>query len=228
MGFWHDSLYTPLLNFLMFLYAGPAFGNLGVAIIELTVVLRLVLLPLSVLDERNRFRYEKLDRRIEEIERDFKGDHVMRKEKIRELLRTNKVNYWSKVIVLGVQLMVLILLYQVFIGGIRFTSQEVLYSWVSTPIAVNTYFFGFDLSERSLFWSGIVAALLFMQIYTVQKQREHLVTKSDVMYLFLLPLFTLVILFVLPMVKALFILTSMIVTMVIFAARKIFFKVDPL
>lgn len=228
MGFWHDSLYTPLLNFLMFLYAGPAFGNLGLAVIELTVVLRLILLPLSILDERNRFRYEKLDRRIEEIERDFKADHVMRKEKIRELLRAHKVNYWSKVIVIGAQLMVLILLYQVFIGGIRFTSQEVLYSWVTAPIAVNTYFFGFDLAERSLFWSGIVAALLFMQIYTVQKQREHLVTKSDVMYLFLLPLFTLVILFVLPMVKALFILTSMIVTMVIFAARKILFKVDPL
>lgn len=228
MGFWHDSLYTPLLNFLMFLYAGPAFGNLGIAVIELTVVLRLVLLPLSILDERNRFRYEKLDRRIEEIERDFKADHVMRKEKIRELLRAHKVNYWSKVIVLGAQLMVLILLYQVFIGGIRFTSQEILYSWVAAPIAVNTYFFGFNLAERSLFWSGIVAALLFMQIYTVQKQREHLVTKSDVMYLFLLPLFTLVILFMLPMVKALFILTSMIVTMVIFAARKILFKVDPL
>lgn len=228
MEFWHDSLYTPLLNFLMFLYAGPAFGNLGIAVIELTVVLRLVLLPLSILDERNRFRYEKLDRRIEEIERDFKADHVMRKEKIRELLRAHKVNYWSKVIVLGAQLMVLILLYQVFIGGIRFTSQEILYSWVAAPIAVNTYFFGFNLAERSLFWSGIVAALLFMQIYTVQKQREHLVTKSDVMYLFLLPLFTLVILFMLPMVKALFILTSMIVTMVIFAARKILFKVDPL
>lgn len=228
MEFWHDLLYTPLLNFLMFLYAGPAFGNLGVAVIELTIVLRLVLLPLSILDERNRFRYEKLDRRIEEIERDFKGDHVMRKDKIRQLLRTHKVNYWSKVIVLGAQLMVLILLYQVFIGGIKFTSQEILYSWVAAPFSVNTHFFGFDLSERSMFWSGIVAALLFMQIYTVQKQREHLVTKSDVMYLFLLPLFTLIILTLLPMVKALFVLTSMIVTMVIFAIRKIFFRVEPL
>ncbi|MFC1702962.1 YidC/Oxa1 family membrane protein insertase [Patescibacteria group bacterium] len=228
MEIWHDIFYTPLLNFLMFLYAGPAFGNLGIAVIELTIVLRLVLLPLSILDERNRFRYEKLDRRIEEIERDFKGDHVMRKDKIRELLRTHKVNYWSKVIVLGVQLMVLILLYQVFIGGIRFTSQEVLYSWVAAPFAVNTHFVGFDLSESSMFWAGIVATLLFMQIYTVQKQREHLVTKSDVMYLFLLPLFTLIILSLLPMVKALFVLTSMIVTMVIFAIRKIFFRVEPL
>ena len=227
MEFWHDSLYTPLLNFLIFLYAGPAFGNLGVAVIELTVVLRLVLLPFSLLDERNRFRYEKLDRRIDEIERDFKGDHVMRKEKIRELLKTHKVNYWSKVLVLGIQLVVLILLYQVFIGGIRFTSQEVLYSWVAAPFVVNTHFIGFDLAEKSFFWSGIVAALLFMQTYTVQKQREHLVTKSDVMYLFLLPLFTFVILSLLPMVKALFVLTSMVITMVIFAARKLFFKVDP-
>ena len=66
--FWHDYLYTPLLNFLFFLYSGPAFGNLGVAVIELTVLLRTVLLPLTILEERSRYRFEKLNRRFESIE----------------------------------------------------------------------------------------------------------------------------------------------------------------
>ena len=48
--FWHDYLYTPLLNFLIFLYSGPAFGNLGVAVIELTVLLRTVLLERGAKD----------------------------------------------------------------------------------------------------------------------------------------------------------------------------------
>jgi len=228
MEFWHDYLYTPLLNFLMFLYAGPAFGNLGVAVIELTIALRFVLLPLSILDERNRFRFEKLDRRIQEIERDFKADQVLKKEKIRELLKEQKVNYWSKVLVLGVQLLVLILLYQVFLGGIRFTSHEELYSWVATPIVVNTTFLGFDLAARSLLWPGIVGGLLFAEIYTVQKQREHLVTRSDVMYLFLFPALSFVVLWMLPMVKSVFVLTSMLFTMLIFGVRKAIFKVEPL
>jgi hypothetical protein len=45
------------------------------------------------------------------------------------------------------------------------------------------------------------------------------------MYLFTFPLFTLVLLGLLPMVKALFILTSMLFTMLVFAIRKAFFKV---
>lgn len=225
--FWHDFLYTPLLNFLIFLYNGPAFGNMGVAIVELTVILRFALLPLSILDERNRYRYEKLDRRVEEIERDFKDDHIRRKEKIRELLKEHKVNYWSKVFLLGIQFIVLVLLYQVFVSGVKFTKYEILYSWVGAPDAVNTMFLGFDLSQRSWFWAGIVAVLLFVNTYTVQKQREHLVTKSDVTYLVLFPLFTLVILGVLPMVKSVFVLTSMIFTMVIFGLRKTFFRLPP-
>ncbi len=222
---WHDYLYTPLLNFLIFLYNGPAFGNLGVAIIELTILLRLLLLPLSILDERNRYRFERLDRYVQTIKQDFKDDQIKMKEKVRELLRQHKVNYWSKVGLLGIQLLVLVLLYQVFVGGIEFTKHEELFSWVQIPEKINTFFLGFDIGKRSMFWAAIVAALLFTKIYTEQKQRVHLVTKSDIMYLFTFPLFTFVILAVLPMVKALFILTTMIFTMVVFGLRKALFKV---
>jgi hypothetical protein len=47
------------------------------------------------------------------------------------------------------------------------------------------------------------------------------------MYLMFFPIFTLVVLFMLPMVKALFVLTSMLFTMAIFGIRKTFFKVPP-
>lgn len=224
---WHDFLYTPLLNFLFFLYSGPAFGNLGVAVIELTVLLRLALMPFTVLEERNRFRYEKLNRKIEAIERDFKADHVKRAERIRELLKEHKVSYWSKVFVLFVQALVLVLLYQVFVGGLKFTKAEMLYAWVRVPAEVNRLFLGFDLGEKSALWAGVVAVVLFLQIYAVQKQREHLVRRSDVMYLFLFPAFTLVVLLLLPMVKALFVLTSMLFSMGVFAARKAFFRIPP-
>lgn len=222
---WHDFLYTPLLNFLIFLYNGPAFGNLGVAIIELTVLLRLLLLPLSIVDERSRYRYEKLDRKVQAIERDFKGDPILKKEKVRELLREHKVSYWSKVGLLGIQLLVLILLYQVFVGGVRFTHHEILYSWVKMSGDVNTMFLGSDLGSRSMFWAGVAAIYLFAKIYTVQKQRVHLVTRSDIMYLLSFPIFTFVILAVLPMVKALFILTSMLFTTFVFLVRKVFWRI---
>ncbi|MEY4723214.1 MAG: hypothetical protein RLZZ324_727 [Candidatus Parcubacteria bacterium] len=221
-AFWHDALYTPLLNFLIFLYSGPAFFNLGVAVIELTVLLRIVMLPLTVLDERNRARYERLNLAIEAIERDYKADHVVRKEKIRELLKEHKVSYWAKSLGLVIQLLVLVLLYQVFLAGIRFSGSEALYSWVTIPSFIDTNFLGFDLADRSVLWAGIVGVVLFLQIYAVQRKREYLVGKSDVAYLFLFPIFSTVVLLLLPMVKSVFVLTSMAFSMLVFVIRRTF------
>lgn len=221
---WHDWLYTPLLNFLLWLYEGPAFNNLGVAIIELTVLLRFALLPFTIMDEKSKASYEKLSQKLGAIERDFKTDHVKRKEKVRELLKEHKVNYWSKVIVLGFQLLVLVLIYQVFMAGLRYTGIDVIYPWIDLPASVNTAFFGFDLAERSWFWAAAVGAVLFAQIYAVQKKREHLVNRADVMYMIFFPLFTAIVLMVLPMVKALFVLTSMCFSMIVFWLRQAFTK----
>jgi membrane protein insertase Oxa1/YidC/SpoIIIJ len=224
--FWHDDLYTPLLNVLIYLYTGPAMSNLGLAVVELTVLLRIALLPFTLVDERSRYLYEKLDKKIGGLERDFKADPIKRKEKIRELLRHHKVNYWSKVFVLGIQGIVLVLLYQVFIGGIRFTANEKLYSWVTPPPQVNTIFLGFNLADKSLFWPALVAVILFLQIYSVQKKREHLVTRADVMYMIFFPIFSMVALLLLPMVKSVFILTSMFFSMFVFWLRQALFRVD--
>ncbi len=56
---WHDYLFAPLLNFLIWLYNGPAYENLGLAVVYMTVGLRLVLVPFSIIAERNNFKFEK-------------------------------------------------------------------------------------------------------------------------------------------------------------------------
>jgi hypothetical protein len=58
----------------------------------------------------------------------------------------------------------------------------------------------------------------------VQKQREHLVTRSDVMYLFLFPIFSTIVLMLLPMVKSLFVLTSMLFSMLVHLVRMLLVK----
>jgi membrane protein insertase Oxa1/YidC/SpoIIIJ len=208
-AFWHDVFYAPLLNFLFWLYSGAAGQNFGVAIIELTVLLRLFLLPFTILDERSRYRYEQLMVKIGELERDFKSDAVMRKEKIRQLLKTHQVSYWSKMVVLGIQAFVLVLIYQVFLGGLRFTAEESLYAWVSVPVSVNTAFLGYDLTLRSWHWALAAGVYLFAQLYFSMRKNKR-VTRADIMYLIFFPIFTALILWLLPMVKAVFILTSMI------------------
>lgn len=221
--FWHAYLYEPLLNVLIFLYDTVAFGNLGVAVIELTVLLRIVLLPFTVIEELNRSKFSKISQRIESIRRDYKGDTVKQKERIRELLRENKVGYWSKVILIGVQLLVLVLLYQVFIGGIDFSAHNQLYSWVRSPGSVDSTFLGFELGARSeAFWPGVVAVYLFIETYLFQRERRNLVTKSDITYLLLFPVFTFFALYLLPIVKSIFVLTSMTFSLLVFGLRQLY------
>lgn len=207
--FWHDLLVVPLLNALILLYDTIAFGNLGVAVIELTVLLRLVLMPLTVVDEKKKAQYERLDGEVGKIQEAFKNDQVQAHEEIRNLLAKRRINPWAKTAVLVIQLAVLVVLYKVFIHGI-YASLDGLYSWVPAPmVPINTAFFGFDIGSRNLYWSLAVGVALYLDIVAEQREVEHLLGKQDAVYRYAFPIMTVVVLSLLPMVKAIFILTSM-------------------
>ena len=216
---WHDFLYTPLLNLLILLYNGLAFGHLGLAIIYLTFIIRIALLPFTVVSERSKMLYEKLGEKIARIEHDFKNDPVQKNEIIRQVMREHRVSPWAKVLVLAGQALILVLLYQVFVGGINGKLTD-LYSWVRTPDFINTNFLGYDLGERSLLWSGIVGIILFLEIYLDQRSHGSPLTKSDVFYQVFFPLAVFLIFWALPMAKSIFILTSLIFSFLIIIVRQ--------
>lgn len=207
--FWTNVLVAPLFNALIWLYEHSAFGNLGVAVIELTVILRFVLLPLTVVGEREEMEYEKLEKEVESIIKQFKGDTVAAHEQVRALLKERRINPWAKSAVLLVQLVVLFVLYRVFISGIQ-ARLDLLYPWVVAPeLPINVSFFGFDIGVRNFWWAFSVGAFLYVEIVVEQRKIEHLLGPRDAVFRYAFPIFSVVILWLLPMVKTIFILTSM-------------------
>ncbi|MEK7545891.1 MAG: YidC/Oxa1 family membrane protein insertase [Patescibacteria group bacterium] len=203
---WREAIVHPMLETLLFLYRTLAFGNLGVAVIELTVLLRLALMPLTILAERSSARYERLSEEVAAIQGQYKNDPVLANEQIRELLKRRKINPWAKATVLLVQLAVLLALYQVFTRG------------ALTP-DIDPTFFGFGLSARNVWWALAVGVVLYLEISHEQRQVEHLLGKQDAIYRYAFPLFSVVVLSLLPMVKALFVLTSMAFSFTVSAIR---------
>ncbi len=187
------------------------------AVIILTILLRLVMLPLTVISEKGKGKYMELDKKVTSILDDRYTDPVKKREIIRDLLRKNSVSPWAKSITLAIQGVVLVVLYQVFMGGINMHKFENLYSWVYVPDYVNTVFFGFDLGQRSIYWSAIVAIILFLEIKFEQDGRKSILQNSEVVYRYAFPFFTFLILYYLPMVKSLFILTSIIFSFIVMA-----------
>jgi YidC/Oxa1 family membrane protein insertase len=220
---WTQYLYAPVYNALIWLYNGPAEQNLGLAVIFLTLVLRLALLPLTVLSERNKHVYGQVEEQIEEIERTYKDDEEKQKERIRELLHEHHISPWAKSLALAIQALVFILLYQVFMSGIRMNRFEVLYPWIEKPDFVFTNFFGTDLGKHSPLWPAIVGGWLFLEITLDQRKRKETVTKTELFYRIAFPLFSFAALFLLPAVKSIFILTSMGFSLIIASLRKVLF-----
>lgn len=223
---WNDYLYKPLFNVLIWFYNNWANQNLGWAVIYLTIGLRMLLLPLTILTESSKMKNIELNEEIHKAEKEFRNDPILRKEEIRKKIKQRKIRPWTKVVALGIQLLVLILLYQVFLRGI--TGEKLikfLYDWVDFPGSINIMFYGFNLGQtHDIIWPGIVALFLFVEIYIDYKNRKIQPDKSDLFYFIFFPAASFLLLWILPMVKSLFILTSMMFSVIIHQFIKILFK----
>lgn len=226
---WHDYLYQPLFNFLIWIYNNWTDMNFGLAVIYLTLILRFILLPFTLVNERNRVKNAEIAAEVAKLSKEYATDAILRKEEIRKLLRKRRVQPWARVVVIGVQLLVLILLYQVFLRGI--TGEKILsilYPSVDFPGVINTDFYGFDLGARyDYLWAGVVGAWLFLEIYVdLQKRKSSGFQKADLVFLLLFPAAVFLVLWYLPMVKSLFILTSMVFSAIIGQISRVLFRSD--
>tara|TARA_B100000315_G_scaffold75230_1_gene68872 strand:+ start:56 stop:757 length:702 start_codon:yes stop_codon:yes gene_type:complete len=217
---WNEYFFRPLFNILIYFYNEATAQNLGLAVIYLTVLLRFVLLPFSIISVWKQSFHIKLSQQISKITLAYKNDPVLQNQEIREFFKKHRVNPWAKTVVLGVQALTLVLLYQVFLGGIRGTKMDQLYDWVVRPDFVNTIFFGFNIGKHSFIWPAAVAVVLFLEISIEQRKKKTYLLNTDIVYKYFFPLVVFIFLSFLPMVKALFVLTSLIFSAIVVGGTK--------
>ena len=148
----NEFFYRPLFNALIFLYNSVSFGDLGVAIVVLTILIRIILLPLFYKSAKDQAIMQRLMPKIKEIQENHKGDREKQSKAMMGIYREHKVNPFSGFFMLLIQLPILIALYQVFLKEITAESlNNVLYSFIFKPEIINYQFLGLvDLSQRSL------------------------------------------------------------------------------
>ncbi len=160
----NEILYRPLFNALIFLYQYFPLHDLGIAIILLTILIRIVLLPLFYKGAKDQAVMQRLAPKIKEIQKNHKADKEKQAKALLDLYREHRVNPLSGFLLLLVQLPILIALYQVFLKGLSDGALGALYSFVSRPDVLNHYFLGFvDLSQRSILIVVLAAITQFFQ-----------------------------------------------------------------
>ncbi|OHA04257.1 MAG: hypothetical protein A3J58_00810 [Candidatus Sungbacteria bacterium RIFCSPHIGHO2_02_FULL_52_23] len=153
------ALWQPLYNGLIFFYNAIPGHDLGLAIIALTIVIRLLLSPFLYKAQRSQRELAVLQPEIKKIQERFKKDKEAQGKAMMELYATHKVNPFSGCLILLLQLPILIALFQVFRTGLDAGSLSYLYSFVANPGALGTTSFGIlDLTKGSIYL-GVVAAV---------------------------------------------------------------------
>lgn len=155
--------YQPILNLLIFLYNTIAFNDLGVAIILLTIVIRLVFWPLSKSSIKSQKALQDLQPKIEELKKKYESDKAALSQATMELYKNNKVNPFSSCLPLLIQLPFLFAVYQVFRDGLN-NKLSLVYSFVGRPEVINTFSFGFlDLAKSNVYLAVLAGLAQFWQ-----------------------------------------------------------------
>ena len=139
-------------------------GDFGVAVVVVTVLIRLVLMPLSIKTLRSQKNIAKLQPKLKELQVKYKGDKQALAREQMALYKEQGVNPLSGCLPLLIQLPILLALYQTFINGFKPESLGLLYNFVENPGAIKTIAFGFfDITQKSPIMAVTAGVLQFIQ-----------------------------------------------------------------
>lgn len=165
-------LYLPLLNALVWIYNIIPYHDLGIAIILLTVLIRLAFYPLSKKAIQSQKAMAKLQPKIKEIQKKFKNKEEQAKQMML-LYKEHKINPAAGCLPILIQLPVLIALYRVFFTGLNLDNMNNLYSFVQKPEMLNFMFLGLiDISQRSIVLAFLAGFLQFIQSKMIMPQKS--------------------------------------------------------
>ena len=175
---YHTLIASPIINAMVLIYNYIPFKDIGVAIIVLTLIIRVILLPLSYKAARTQREIAKIQPKLKEIQKKFKDNREEQAKRLMELYKEHKINPLAGIVPILIQLPVLFALYRAFMTVINDIGSAPLYAFVSVPETINPLFLGIvDLSKPSIYLAIIAGLLQFgfskmMNIYKKKDKKE--------------------------------------------------------
>ncbi len=169
--------FQPILNLLVWLYVTIPGQDIGIAIILLTIVIKIVLYPLTHLQIKQQRAMQNIQPKIEEIRARLKDDKEKQASELMALYQKEKVNPAASCLPLLVQLPVFIALYHALRVGLASQSLNELYPFVPNPQTIQTMFLGlFDLTKPNYVLAVAAALVQFWQTKMILKPPAATIT----------------------------------------------------
>ena len=139
----HAVFYNPIYNALVALVSFLPGGDVGFAVIILTILIRIILLPFTLSAARAQRAMKVLEPKLKELKEIHKGDKEKEALATLELYKSERVNPFASILTLFIQIPVLLALYWVFrYEPFTAIDHARLYSFTPVPVTTSLYFLG--------------------------------------------------------------------------------------
>lgn len=217
------GIYNPLLNGLIGLYHIIPIHDLGLAIIILTLGIKILLAYPSYQAIRSQRELQLLQPKLEELKKKYKDNREEMGKKLMEFYREHKVNPFSSCLPSLIQLPILFILYRVFINALSIdqssgtlisSTLEHLYEplrtiYSSTPIDQMALGFLNLAGTKNIILAIVTGALQYWQSKMLMSQRapgvagdgakdENMAASVSKQMTYLFPVFTAYLVYVFP------------------------------
>ena len=182
---WNILFYKPLYNALVLLIENIPNHSLFIGVVILTIIVRLIISPLSYKALKTQIQNKKLQPDLKKIKETI-TDKKEQALKTFELYKKHGINPFSSFFLILIQFPIIIALYWVFKdGGVEF-DHTLLYSFVSFPENITLTTFGIDLAQKSYLLAFLTGFTQYIHLsrsssFKQDKNNENKTKQEEIM-----------------------------------------------
>ncbi|MBM3157582.1 MAG: YidC/Oxa1 family membrane protein insertase [Chloroflexi bacterium] len=195
-GLWNTILLEPMMNFLVLLSKG-LLGNFGIAIIVLTIIIRIISYPLMMRQLKSSRAMQDIQPKMKELQKKYAKDKQKLNAEVMKLYKEQGVNPIGCLGPMLIQFPIWIALYQAIIQALAYTPENLLglsarlYSWpaIQETLPLNNHFLWLDLARGDIIIAILVAASMWvLQKMTTVPSTDPQQQSTQRMMLWIMPL----------------------------------------
>ena len=170
--FYNTFFFVPIYNLLITLFNVLPWADAGIVVIILTVLVRLIIFPLSKKAILTQVKMAEIGPALAEIKEKHKNKTEEQAKQTLALYREKGVNPFSGIFVIIIQIPIILALYQIFLHFPE-VNAVILYSFVNAPDYINTNFLGLlDIAQKSMIIAFLAAVTTFFQFKISMKSQS--------------------------------------------------------
>ncbi len=177
---WNTIIYNPLYNGFIFLADILPWADLGVIIILFTLVIKLILFPLSIRATKTQQAVRTIEPEIKKLREKYKNDKQTQALEVMELYKEHNIKPFSGFLTILIQIPIIFGLYFIFLrGGLPMVNADILYSFVKVPEMINTTFLGvMNVTGKSIILALLTGITQFFHTKISFKNQDDLNDKK--------------------------------------------------